>query len=208
MATVRARVFATAGAWRAWLGAHHASSSGVWLLLGGDGVTQRQAVEEALCFGWIDSQVHSNGDGTYRQRFTPRRKRSVWSAANRSRVAALTRAGRMAPAGLAAVARARADGSWNALQQAEDVDHLPRDLAAALRQSARARRAFAASSPSRKKQLLYLVTGARTDATRQKRVRLAVFMLEEGVAFDIHTRISELEARMKAQAGPPEKRAR
>ncbi|HWH09518.1 MAG TPA: hypothetical protein VG165_00170 [Solirubrobacteraceae bacterium] len=105
-------------AWRAWLGAHHAQPTGVWLVLAKKGVLRPtsvsydEAVEEAVAHGWIDGQNRRRDDATYAQRFTPRRAGSNWSQSNVRRVDRLTADGRMHPAGLAEVDRARADGRW------------------------------------------------------------------------------------------------
>jgi uncharacterized protein YdeI (YjbR/CyaY-like superfamily) len=109
---------ADAKTWRSWLGKHHSEPAGIWLRLAKKGVTDptsltyADALEEALCFGWIDGQARRADDFTYWQRFTPRRKRSQWSPSNVARVAALTRDGRMQAAGLAEVDRAKTDGRW------------------------------------------------------------------------------------------------
>lgn len=108
-------------AWQTWLRQHHGSSTGVWLVLAKKGTTHPttlrydEALDEALCHGWIDSQARRRDDLTYGQRFTPRRSRSPWSARNVGIVARLTADRRMQPAGLAEVERARADGRWDAL---------------------------------------------------------------------------------------------
>ena len=108
-----------AAAWRAWLAENHASSPGVWLVLTKKGgrVTELDyaaALDEALCFGWIDGQVGRRDEGSTRQRFTPRRSRSTWSRRNVEHIARLTAEGRLTPAGQAAVDAAKADGRWQA----------------------------------------------------------------------------------------------
>jgi uncharacterized protein YdeI (YjbR/CyaY-like superfamily) len=109
---------ADADAWRAWLAEHHRDPSGIWLVLAKKGttaptrLTYDEAVEEALCHGWIDGLVRRRDEHTYMQRFTARRARSGWSSSNVARVERLTAEGRMHPAGSAAVAQARADGRW------------------------------------------------------------------------------------------------
>jgi uncharacterized protein YdeI (YjbR/CyaY-like superfamily) len=113
-------ILTDAAAWRGWLAGHHDSTTEVWLVIAKKGTTDptsltyAQAVEEALCFGWIDGQARSRDEATYLQRFTPRRPRSPWSRPNVTRVERLEREGRMHPAGLAAVERAKADGRWPA----------------------------------------------------------------------------------------------
>jgi uncharacterized protein YdeI (YjbR/CyaY-like superfamily) len=107
-----------ASAWRAWLAEHHASAAGVWLVLAKKGTTEpteldyERALEEALCFGWVDGQMTGRDEATYRQRFTPRRRRSAWSATNAARVARLLADGRMRAAGIAEVERAKEQGRW------------------------------------------------------------------------------------------------
>ena len=106
-------------AWRDWLGAHHEDVPAIWLVVAKKGTTEptsltyEQAVEEALCFGWIDGQARRRDEATYDQRFTKRRRRSPWSRSNVERVARLTAAGRMQPPGVAEVERAKADGRWS-----------------------------------------------------------------------------------------------
>lgn len=106
-----------AEAWHAWLDRHHAAHPGVWLVLHKKGghataLTYAEALDEALCFGWIDGQIARRDDDSYRQRFTPRRPTSPWSARNVEHVARLTQAGRMQSAGIAAVDAAKAQGRW------------------------------------------------------------------------------------------------
>ena len=111
--------FADAAAWREWLAEHHGRPEGAWIVLAKKGTTEpttltyEQALQEALCFGWIDSQGRGRDAATHLQRFTPRRARSPWSRSNVARVERLTAEGRMQPAGLAEVERARADGRWD-----------------------------------------------------------------------------------------------
>ncbi len=125
-------------AWRAWLGGHHAEPAGVWLVLAKRGTTEPtsltydQALEEALCQGWIDGQARRRDEVTYIQRFTPRRARSMWSARNVGIVERLTAEGRMLPAGLAEVARAKDDGRWQAAYAGPASMPVPEDLVAAL----------------------------------------------------------------------------
>ena len=109
-------------AWRAWLDAHHASAAEIWLVflkkhVGEPCVTLDEAVEEALCFGWIDGLLRRIDERSHVLRFTPRKPASQWSASNKARVERLTREGRMAPAGLAAVATAKANGAWDQLRR-------------------------------------------------------------------------------------------
>jgi uncharacterized protein YdeI (YjbR/CyaY-like superfamily) len=112
------KIFTDAAAWRTWLADHHDSETEVWVVLAKKGTTEptrltyEQALEEALCHGWIDGLTRSRDASTYLQRYTPRRRRSAWSPRNIARVTRLLREGRMRPAGLAEVERAKADGRW------------------------------------------------------------------------------------------------
>jgi uncharacterized protein YdeI (YjbR/CyaY-like superfamily) len=172
-------VFGGRAEWRAWLEQHHADESGLWLALykvdsGKAGVTYEEAVEEALCFGWIDGQAQAVDEEKYAVRFTPRRPNSVWSVSNKRRVEKLLRQGRMAEAGLKLVAAAQASGAWEAATRREDVDTLPPELEQALRKVEGALAGFEALPASRKKQLIWWVTDAKRDATRQRRLEAIV----------------------------------
>jgi uncharacterized protein YdeI (YjbR/CyaY-like superfamily) len=161
-------------AWRAWLTANHATSTGIWAVTyrrsaGKPVVSYDDLVEEALCFGWIDSRPGKLDDERTMLRFTPRKRGSAWSRYNKERVERLIANGSMAPAGLRAIEAARADGSWDALN---DVDALriPGDLAAALAGDPAAMRGFEAMSDSMKKPILFWVTSARREETRARRI--------------------------------------
>ena len=134
-----------AAAWRAWLAEHHGDSDGVWLVTakkGVAGVGRDDALEEALCHGWIDGQARSRDDATYLQRYTPRRPRSMWSQRNTKIVERLTAEGRMHPAGLAEVERAKADGRWDAAYAGSATIEVPKDLAEALKAEPEAQAMF------------------------------------------------------------------
>lgn len=162
-------------AWRSWLEKHHASSHGVWLVYakkhsGLATLTYNEAVEEALCFGWIDSKMHPIDDTFYMQVFTPRKPRSVWSALNRTRVKRLIAAGLMTAAGAAAIRLAKKTGTWEATKHADDLI-IPPDLADALASNAEAKRHWESSSPSRRKGVLYRLAGAKRPETRARHLR-------------------------------------
>lgn len=169
--------------WRAWLAAHHGEEQGLWVLVAkkaAAGLHYEEAVEEALCFGWIDSLVRPGDEGHYRQWFSPRRPGSGWSASNKKRVARLLKAGRMAPPGLAKVETAKADGSWDLLDRVEALE-MPEDLAEALTAVPGAPEGFAGLAPSLQKQYLYWVASAKRPQTRANRVAAVVARLvEEG----------------------------
>lgn len=158
----------------------------MWLAVGkkGNTVTELsydEAVEEALCFGWIDSLTKRLDDDRYKQLMTPRKRGSAWAASNKERVARLAALGLLAPAGRVAVEAAQADGSWALL---DEVDALivPADLAAALAENEVAGSAFAALPPSRRRQILYWVASAKRPETRQKRIRNSVVATAENRA--------------------------
>src|SRR5215510_163693 len=132
-------------AWRAWLAEHHATSTGVWLVLARQGTTRPtsltydQALDEALCQGWIDGQVRRRDDATYKQRFTPRRARSPWSKRNVGIAERLVAEGRMQPAGVGEIERAKSDGRWKAAYAGPATIEVPDDLADALAAEPKAR---------------------------------------------------------------------
>jgi uncharacterized protein YdeI (YjbR/CyaY-like superfamily) len=160
--------------WRAWLAANHATARGAWLVTwrprsGRVSLDYEAALEEALCFGWVDSTGGHVDDERGKLYFAPRKPRSVWAASNKARVERLTAQGRMAPAGLAAVERAKANGSWEILDAAERLE-VPRDLTAALEARPPAAANFAAFPPSSRKMLLGWVAVARRPQTRAARI--------------------------------------
>lgn len=177
---------ADALAWRDWLRANHASTAGVWLVLARKGTTEPtslsydQALDEALCHGWIDGQVRRGEEGTYRQRFTPRRARSPWSARNVGHVARLIAEGRMHPAGLSEVERARADGRWAEAYPGSADSEVPEDLAAALVENPRAGAMFEALTSRNRFAILHRLRGAKRPETRARRLAEFVTMLARG----------------------------
>jgi uncharacterized protein YdeI (YjbR/CyaY-like superfamily) len=160
--------------WRAWLAAHHRDTQGVWLVTWKrhtrrPTVDYEAAVEEALCFGWIDGKFNRVDDDRTQQWFAPRRPRSMWARSNKERVARLEAAGLMAPAGREAVERARANGSWDRMN---DIDALvvPRDLEAALAGRAEARSRWDASTASSRRAALAWIGGVKDPSKRAARV--------------------------------------
>jgi uncharacterized protein YdeI (YjbR/CyaY-like superfamily) len=160
--------------WRAWLTKHHKAARGVWLVCakkhtGIPSLTWQEGVEEALCFGWIDS-LRRPVDGTYfKQLYTPRKPRSTWSAINKASIARLTAAGLMTAAGLAAIELAKATGRWNAIDHVESLT-LPDEFKKALARDKAAKAGFEAFSPFIRKQFLYRLNSARRPETRAKRI--------------------------------------
>jgi len=175
-----------AAAWRQWLADHHEQPSGVWLILAKKGTTQPtslsydEALEEALCHGWIDGQVQRRDERTYKQRFTPRRARSKWSKRNVGIIARLLSDGRMHPAGLAAVDQAKADGRWQIAYSGQATIEVPDDLTAALDADPPARAMFEILTSQNRYALLYRIDAAKRPATRARRIAQYVEMLARG----------------------------
>ncbi len=170
--------------WRSWLRENHAKCDGVWLIYyrastGKRRLSWEDAVREALCFGWIDSKVKPIDDALYKQIFTPRKPRSVWSKINKQYVAELIEAGLMTEVGLRAVDVAKQNGTWSLL---EPVDALivPPDLESALRRSKRAGEAYEALSKPVKRSVLYSLYSAKRADTRAKRLAEALAELDGG----------------------------
>jgi uncharacterized protein YdeI (YjbR/CyaY-like superfamily) len=179
-------ILADAAAWRAWLTEHHSDSSGAWLVLAKKGTVEPtslgydQALDEALCHGWIDGQVKRRDETTYRQRFTPRRARSPWSKRNVGIAERLLRESRMHPAGVAEVERARADGRWEAAYAGPASIEVPADLASALAAEPRAKAMFEILTSQNRYAVLYRIEGAKAAATRARRIERFVAMLARG----------------------------
>ena len=175
-----------AAAWREWLANHHANPTGVWLVLAKKGtekptsLTYDQALEEALCHGWIDGQAGRRDEATYRQRFTPRRRRSAWSKRNTGIAERLHAEGRMHPAGQAEVERAKADGRWGAAYAGQASIELPPDLAEALAAEPKAQAMFEALNSQNRYAVLYRITTAKRSDTRARRIAQFVAMLARG----------------------------
>ena len=161
-------------AWRDWLADHHRSEDHVWLIIykkesNIPSVYYSEAVDEALCFGWVDSKPNARDDESYYQFFAPRNPKSNWSKLNKQKVERLLKEGKMAPAGLALIKQAKENGSWNAL---DEVDNLviPEDLQAALQQVPQAEHYFDTFPPSSKKTILEWIYNAKKKETREKRI--------------------------------------
>ncbi len=175
-----------AAAWRAWLERHHAGASGAWLVLARKGAAaptslgRDEALEEALCFGWIDGQARGRDDASYLQRFTPRRPGSRWSQRNVEIVNRLERDGRMHPAGLVQVVAAKADGRWQAAYAGPASAEVPADLAAAVAASPRAAAMFAILTSQNRYAILHRLGAIKRPETRARRIASFVEMLERG----------------------------
>jgi uncharacterized protein YdeI (YjbR/CyaY-like superfamily) len=164
--------------WRQWLAENHATAPGLWLVTfkastGKPRPTYDEVVEEALCFGWIDSTSGTVDDERTRLLITPRKRGSPWSALNKKRIEQLIANGQMTAAGLAKIEAAKADGSWTLYDPIEALE-VPPDLDAALNHDPAARQGFDAFSPSNKKQLLWWVASAKRSTTRADRIAQVV----------------------------------
>lgn len=177
-----------AAEWRAWLERHHADHPGVWLVLHKKGgrttkLTYAHALDEALCFGWIDGQIARRDDEAYRQRFTPRRPTSPWSARNVEHVARLTRQGRMQPAGIAAVNAAKANGRWQSAYSGQANMQIPDDLAQALKANPVAAEMFDQLDSANRYAIVYRLNTVKRPTTRDRKLAEYVAMLTRGEAF-------------------------
>jgi uncharacterized protein YdeI (YjbR/CyaY-like superfamily) len=169
----------------AWLKDNHASSEGLWLKIakvdsGVASVTYAEALELALCFGWIDSQKRGFDERHFLQRFTPRRPRGKWSRINREKAEGLIAAGAMRPAGLAEVEAAKADGRWDAAYAGQRTAEVPDDLQRELDRNETAREFFAKLDSANRYAILYRLDEAKKPETRERRLRKFVAMLERG----------------------------
>nr|WP_267420249.1 MULTISPECIES: YdeI/OmpD-associated family protein [unclassified Curtobacterium] len=179
-------VVADAAAWRAWLDQHEDDSDGVWLALAKKGtagpttLTYAQALDEALCSGWIDGQKRSNDAATFLQRFTPRRKASLWSERNIGLVATLVAQGRMRERGQAEVDRAKADGRWDRAYAGSATATVPDDLVAALDAAPAAAALFAELDATNRYAVLHRVMTAPSATARAARLAKLVGMLDRG----------------------------
>jgi uncharacterized protein YdeI (YjbR/CyaY-like superfamily) len=180
-----------AAEWREWLVEHHSDHAGVWLVLHKKGgrttaLTYALALDEALCFGWIDGQVAGRDDESYRQRFTPRRANSSWSARNVSHVTRLAEAGRMQPAGTAAVEAARANGRWQRAYQGQATTQTPLDLKEALEANPAAAATFEMLDAANRYAIIYRLNSVKQQETRERKLAQYIGMLSRGES--IHRR--------------------
>lgn len=179
------RLFADPADLESWLEECHQSSAGVWLKIAKKGsgersVTYAEALELALCFGWIDSQKRGFDEAFFLQRFTPRRPRGRWSKINREKAEALIEAERMRPAGLAEVAAAKADGRWEAAYAGQRTAKVPKDLQRELDANPAAREFFDSLDSANRYAIVYRLDEAKKPETRERRLRKFVAMLERG----------------------------
>jgi uncharacterized protein YdeI (YjbR/CyaY-like superfamily) len=185
---VKTRAFKSAVAFRSWLAENHGQSEGIWLRMfkkdsGKPTVTYREALDQALCFGWIDGQKKAGDERSFLQRFTPRRARSAWSRLNTRHVERLTKAGLMMPAGFAAVEAAKADGRWQAAYDSPGNAAPPEDFLKALGRNKKARVFFETLNRANVYAITYHLQTARKPETRERRMQLILAMLNRGEKF-------------------------
>jgi uncharacterized protein YdeI (YjbR/CyaY-like superfamily) len=176
-------LFAQPSDWEAWLSEHHTSSPGLWLRLakkasGIQSITYAEALDVALCYGWIDGQKKSYDESTWLQKFTPRGARSIWSKVNREKTVSLIEGGRMRPAGLAAIESAKRDGRWEAAYDSQGAASVPDDLQAELDRNPAAKAFFATLNSRNRYAILFRIQTAKRAETRAKRIQEFIGMLE------------------------------
>jgi uncharacterized protein YdeI (YjbR/CyaY-like superfamily) len=180
-----ALAFDSPAAWEAWLAEHHESSDGIWIKFakkasGIASVTYKEVLPIALAHGWIDGQVKRIDEDWYRQRWTPRRARSVWSKINRAAAEAMIERGEMKPAGLREVERAKADGRWERAYDSPKTAEVPDDLRAALDADPVAAEFFAGLDSNNRYAILHRIQGAKKPETRARRIEQFVAMCSRG----------------------------
>lgn len=177
--------FPSQAKFRAWLDKNHSREPGLWIKYAKKGsgietVTYAEAVEVALCYGWIDGKVRTVDENYYVQRFTPRRKKSKWSRINRDKAEVLIAAGKMKPAGLAEVERAKADGRWDGAYESAANITVPDDFLRALKKKPKALRFFEDLNKSNRYAILYQIQDAKKPETRERRIAKFVEMMQRG----------------------------
>lgn len=177
--------FADQAAWQRWLHQSHDSSPGIWIKIakkasGIPTVTHAEALEEALCYGWIDGQRAPHDETHFLQRFTPRRPRSNWSQVNRDHATRLIEQGRMTPAGMAQIEAAKKDGRWEAAYPPQSSLTVPEDFQRALDENPAAKEFFSTLRGVRRYSFIYRISAAKRPETRARRIREFVTMLAEG----------------------------
>lgn len=179
-------LIADATSWRKWLNVKHSTSEGVWLVLAKKNtehptsLSYEEALDEAICFGWIDGQLGRRDDVTFRRRFTPRKSRSAWSRRNCAIAERLAASGRMHQSGETEVQRAKADGRWDAAYAGQSEMTVPEDLATALLANPRAKAMFERLTSANRYAVLYRIANAKKVETRVKRIHDFVEMLSRG----------------------------
>jgi uncharacterized protein YdeI (YjbR/CyaY-like superfamily) len=173
---------------RKWLAANHRRSDGIWLRIskkdsGEPSVTYAEALDEALCFGWIDGQKQRHDDSSWLQKFTPRRSKSGWSKINTQHAARLIQAGRMTAAGQAEIDAAKKDGRWTAAYDSPSKATFPEDFLAALGKNKKAKAFFETLNKANRYAIAYRLQTAKKPETKQRRLEMILAMLARGEAF-------------------------
>lgn len=180
-------LFIDIDAWRAWLSVHAPSSKGVWIRFykkgKGVSVTYAEALDEALCHGWVDSQVAKYDEESYLQKFTPRRPKSIWSKRNTEYAERLIKSGRMLPSGLKEVEAAKTDGRWDRAYDSPANMEIPTDFIKALTKYPEAQSFFATLNKTNRYSIAWRLQTAKTEATRRKRMDTIISMLLEHKKF-------------------------
>ena len=194
--------FKTQDAWEKWLATNHTKSAGIWMQIAKKGsgiasVNYQEALDVALCYGWIDGQKQPYDDEYWLQRFTPRGPRSIWSKINTGKAEALIKSGRMQPAGLAAIEAAKATGRWESAYQPSSNAEVPPELQAALDKNKKAKAFFETLRGANRYALIFRVQTAKKPETRAKRVAEFIEMLERGET--IYERQKAVEAAATAK---------
>lgn len=174
--------------WRAWLEKNHSKSEGVWLQFfkkdsGRKTITHAEALDEALCYGWIDGQAKSFDEESWLQKFTPRRPKSIWSKKNTENVERLIQAGRMHKAGMAEIEAAKTDGRWNKAYDSPKNMNMPEDLLKELSKNKKARTFYESLNRANLYSIHWRLQTAKKPETRQKRMQMILEMLERGEKF-------------------------
>ena len=185
---IEIRPFASQAVWEAWLAKNAGRTEGVWIKIakkasGIPTITHGEALDVALCYGWIDGQSKSLDDTWYLQKFTPRRPRSMWSKINIGKVAELTAAGKMQPQGMAEVAAAKADGRWDAAYASPANAEVPPEFIEAFKTNKKAQAFFESLNKTNRYAFIWRVVTARKPETRAARVAKLLTMLENGETF-------------------------
>jgi uncharacterized protein YdeI (YjbR/CyaY-like superfamily) len=180
--TLEIKSFPSAPAFRDWLASHHGQTDGIWLCIfkktsGEASLTHSEALDEALCYGWIDGQAKAYDERSWLQRFSPRRPASSWSKINTQHAERLIRVGRMTPAGLKQVEAAKADGRWNAAYDSPRNASMPEDFLKALHKNKKAKGFFTTLNKANIYSITYRLQTAKKPETRQKRMKMILGML-------------------------------
>jgi uncharacterized protein YdeI (YjbR/CyaY-like superfamily) len=188
--------FKSRGEWRAWLAKNHSRAQELWLIFynkrsAKPSISHQEAVEEALCYGWIDGLLKKIDEEKYALRFSPRRSGSIWSELNKRRVGRMIEQGLMTEFGQAKIEEAKRKGEWTKAVRRENAAVLPAELDQALKANSQARRNYESLPPSQRRLYVFWVAEAKKDETRQKRVRAAVKMLNENKRIGIDTRMKD-----------------